>query len=270
MLLRALPLLLASALSLHAGPIFYAVSFGSGGVFGTIDPFTGNFTQIGSPLSGYVHDVAVAPNGAVYALIDANLVSIDKSTGIATTIGALPSASESLAFRPDGTLFDATYTDLYTVDPSTADSTLLGSMGLAVNADNIRFGGLGVLFVMSAENDSRLYTLNQTTGAATLVGASGVDDTSLGALYGGALYGTNQVGGTEDHIVRIDPATGLGTEGALTDNIYIFALDPTTVPEPSTLLLLPAGLVALFLWRRPMACSLPRSLLWLISRNRYL
>jgi hypothetical protein len=249
MSLRAILLLFGSALSLHAGAVFYAVSFGSGGVFGTIDPSTGSFSQIGSPLPGYMHDISVAPDGTVYAVIDSNLVTIDRSTGISTTIGALPVNSESLAFRSDGTLFEATYTDLYVVDRSTADSTLLGSMGLGVNADNIRFDDAGRLFVMSTDSNSLLYTVNQITGATTLVGASGVGDTSLGAFIGGTFYGTNQVG-TDDHIVRIDPVTALGTEGALTDNIYIFALDPTSVPEPGTLWLLGAGMIAVAVWRK--------------------
>jgi hypothetical protein len=101
---------------------------------------------------------------------------------------------------------------------------------------------------MSSDSNSLLYTLSQVTGASTLIGASGVNDTSLGAFVGGVFYGTNQVG-TDDHIVQIDPSTGQGTEGALTDNIYIFAMDPTSVPEPGTVGLLGAGIVIL-VWRK--------------------
>jgi hypothetical protein len=236
--------------ALHASAVFYAVSFGSPSNFGTFDPFTGAFSPVGPGLAGYVHDIAVSPNGTVYAVDGTTLVTIDKSTGVETTIGTFPAAIQTLAFRSDGTLFGASYVDLYTVDPNTAGATVVGYMGLPANADNIRFGGSGALYVMSAESDSGLYTLNQTTAASTLVGQSGVDDTSLGAFLGGTFYGTNIVGGTDNHVVQIDPNTGLGSEGAITSNTYLFALDPTSVPEPSTLLAAAGGLVLLAVARR--------------------
>jgi hypothetical protein len=254
MLLRTLglpALLLVSGLALQAGEVFYAVSFDiPTGVFGTLDPFTGSFSQIGPALPGHAHDVTVSPDGTVYAVVDSNLVTIDKSTGVAALIGALPANLQSLAFRSDSTLFGASFADLYTVDPSTAAGTLIGSLGVGTAADNIRFGAGNTLYLMSAESNSALYTVNTTTGATTLVGQSGVDDTSLGAFLGGTFYGTNQIGGTESHIVSIDSSTGLGTEGALTDDIYLFALDPTSVPEPGTVLLCAAGIGALLLRRR--------------------
>jgi len=251
---RSLALLFVSAISLHAAATFYAISFGSSSQFGTINPFNGVFAEIGVPLSGYGHDIAVAPNGTIYAIMDSNLVTIDKSTGVATTVGALPANSESLAFRSDGALFGATTTDLFTLDKTTGNGTDLGAFGFGggATADNIRFNSGGVLYVMSAESDSRLFTLNQTTGAATLVGASGVDDISLGAFLGGTFYGTNQVNFTDDHMVSVDPATGIATEGALTNNIYVFALDPNSIPEPGTVLLLGLG-CAVFAVRRARA-----------------
>jgi hypothetical protein len=97
------------------------------------------------------------------------------------------------------------------------------------------------LYVMSAEANSLLYLVNQTTAATTLIGASGTDDISLGAFYGGVFLGTNVT--DVPRIVSVNPANGLATLGAPTTGgmIYLIALDPTSVPEPGTVGMLAAG-----------------------------
>jgi hypothetical protein len=239
MSIRLLVVLLGSLFALHAGPVFYAMSYADTPVFGTIDPNTGTVTPIGAPLTGYGHDVTVSPSGAVYAIVDANLFSIDKSTGLASLIGALPADAQSLAFRSDGAFFVGSHTALYAVNPLTAAGTPIGAINLPANADNIRFDGSGNLYVMSAEPNSGLYLLNTSTAAATFVGSSGQDDISLGAFYGGVFLGTNAP--VTGQIVTVNPATGAGTVGAPVNGIYLFALDPTSVPEPGTFGLLLAG-----------------------------
>src|SRR5881394_1347124 len=147
---RAALLAVACIAIAHAGPVFYAISYADNPVFGTIDPTTGVMTPIGPGGPGYGHDVTVSPGGVVYAITGNTLYSVDKVTGIFTSIGALPTDSQSLAFRPDGTLFMTTFTSLYTVDPGTADATLIGPLG-SLKLDNIRFGPGGGLYVMTAE-----------------------------------------------------------------------------------------------------------------------
>jgi len=238
---RLLAFLLISVLGLHAGPTFYALSFGTSPVLGTIDPNTGAVTTIGAPLTGSGHDLTVSPSGSIYAIVDDNLLSIDKSTGLASTIGALPNDAESLAFRSDGALFVASHTARFLVNPLTAAGTLIGQMNLPASADNIRFDGSANLYVMSAEANSGLYLLNTSTAATTLIGSSGQDDISLGAFFGGVFIGTNAP--VTGEIVNVNPATGAATVGAPVNGIYLLALDPTSVPEPGTLSLLLAGAV---------------------------
>jgi hypothetical protein len=226
---------------------FYALAFDQASTpFGTIDPTTGVFTQIGSAFANPADDIAVSPTGVVYAVLDSgSLITINTTTAAISVVGTLPSGVQSLAFRPDGTLFGATTTSLYTLNTSTAAGTLLGSLGLGtgIDADNIRFDG-STLFVMTVETNSRLFSLSQTTGAGTLVGSSGIDDVSLGAFFGGVFYGSNAAG-AQNHIAQINPATGAGTEGATMNNGYLFALAPASVPEPATFLICGAGLAFL-------------------------
>jgi DNA-binding beta-propeller fold protein YncE len=251
--------LLASAFSAHAGPVWYALAFKAPdvaptSVFGTIDPATGVVTPIGVTPATLGHDIAVSPGGQVYGTFgdsSESLYSIDKLTGATTLIGAFGADIHTLAFRSDGALFGASTTDLYKINPATGAATLVGATGMGTDTDNIRFDPLGILYVMSAESDSRLFTLNQTTGAATLIGSSGTDDISLGGFLGGAFLGTNADPGGEARLVSVNPLTGAATLGATTDNtIYVIALDPTSVPEPGTIVLLSLPLGILLIRRR--------------------
>ena len=250
MSLRLLAFLFCSIAGLHAGPVFYTMSYAASPVFGTIDANTGAVTPIGVPLTGYGHDLAVSPSGAVYAIVDDNLFTIDKTTGLASLIGALPADAQSLAFRSDGTLFLGSTSDLFMVNPATGSGTLIGAMNLPANADNVRFDAAGNLYVMSAESNSGLYRLSTLTGSSTFIGSSGQDDISLGAFYGGVFLGTNAP--VTGQIVTVDPATGAATAGAPVNGIYLLALDPTSVPEPGTfgLLLASAALAGVVRARR--------------------
>jgi hypothetical protein len=242
-------LLFSSAIGV-AGPVFYTISYGDAPIFGTIDPFTGTVTQIGTPLAGYGHDVTVSPTGSVYAVIDQDLYSINKFTAAATHIGTFAAEMQTLAFRGDGTLFGAAFDGfLYTVNPLTGVETAVGSMGLPDGPDNIRFDDLGNLYIMTATTNSALYLLNQSTGAGSFVGLSGQDDTSLGAFYGGVFLASNAPGGAPQ-MLTVDRSTGLGTPGASANGIYLFALDPTSVPEPGTVAMVVGGLGVLLLARR--------------------
>jgi hypothetical protein len=249
MLMRSVLLvaaLFSSTLALHAGPVFYAVSFKAPdvspvGVFGTIDPSTGVVTQIGPNTPNLSHDLAVSPIGQVYGIFDTSLYTIDKVTGISALVGLMPVSIQSLAFRSDGVLFGVDDSSLYTINPATAATIGIGPLGIAGGLDNIRFDANDNLHVMSAETNSLLYLVNQTTAAATLIGASGTDDISLGAFHGGVFLGTNVT--DVPRIVSVNPANGLATLGAPTTGgmIYLIALDPTSVPEPGTIGMIAAG-----------------------------
>src|SRR5438132_3469389 len=110
------------------------------------------------------------------------LYTINKTTGVATFIGDTHAFFASIAFAPSGTLYEAA-ADLnfmtgnvinlrfMTVNPSNGailtsipTSQLFGALGVRPT-DGVVFGGNG--------DSHQIYTINPTTGVATLVGDTG-------------------------------------------------------------------------------------------------
>lgn len=82
---------------------------------------------------------------------------------------------------------------LYSVNPDTGSATSIGSMGvnhmtdLALRADGQLFGS----------NYNNLYSIDISTGAASLIEAFGTTSSMVGLDFGpgGLLYGVEQIGG---------------------------------------------------------------------------
>lgn len=118
------------------------------------------------------------------------------TTAVATAAASLLIAGTSQA----GLLYtidDSTNT-LEQIDTTTLVRTVVGSTGVA----NGNFGGMAydpasdTLYWIPGRGNAQLYTLNRSTGAATLIGAHGIDDlfglefdTSTGTLYGSQFSG---------------------------------------------------------------------------------
>jgi MYXO-CTERM domain-containing protein len=106
---------------------------------------------------------------------------------------------------------------LGTVDVATGTATVIGEMGLTMT--DIAFDPLGNLWglnslVFGADGtlyaaNSGLYTINTTTGAATLVGSGGGYGSSGDlAFIGDSLYLSSVSG---DNLYELDVLTGIGT-----------------------------------------------------------
>ena len=156
-----------------------------------------------------------------------------------------------------GTLLaiDQTNDTLVTIDTVTLARTVVGELGV-----NVRFNGAGynpangVFYMTSGREDGSLYSVDLTTGAATLIGVSGIGQL-FGLEYNDAtdtLYGTQfgDFGDPMSGLFAIDMQTGVATTinpqmtrdiGALAYNSRtnqlvgvseligdIFAIDPTT------------------------------------------
>ncbi len=88
---RKLILSLALALSASAGPLLYVSTyndFTGAGKFGTLDPATGAFNQIGPTLSDPLGGLVLGPNGYLGVSFSGNLDSVNPATGAVSLIGA--------------------------------------------------------------------------------------------------------------------------------------------------------------------------------------
>jgi hypothetical protein len=159
--------------------VVYAVEFNqSPNRFGTIDLWTGNFTQIAT-VGTLINDLAYCPtNGMLYGILNSTtLVTFNETNGAMTSIGNFNVGIQSLAFRPsDGVLFGATQTGLYTINPATGAATPVGSgsfgspPNLNSKGQNIRFAQDGNLYISNTSSDTDIYRISTTDGSATWMG----------------------------------------------------------------------------------------------------
>jgi hypothetical protein len=223
------------------------------GNIGTVDVATGAATVIGN--SGVMlTDIAFDPTGNLFGVSFTNLYSINKTTGVATDIGALGiSSANALVFGSDGTLYAAAagITDLYTVNPSTGAATSLGNMGFS-SAGDLAFKG-GNLFL--ADTNDKLIKIDLTNLANSAeVGPFGFSNVfGLATPDNNVMYG---IAGTQ--VFSVNTATGAGTlvtdygGGSLVgaNGSAFFTESGAEVPIPGTQLLLGSGLISLVGFKR--------------------
>ncbi len=239
------PALAQSTVSTGAGPLLYVVTFA--GQFGTLDPTTGVFSQIGpvtmDPLGGLVP----GPNGYAGVSFSGNLDSINPATGAISVIGATGLGNlAGVTGELNGTVYATDLNNnLYTINTSTGASSLIGPTGLppcpfltnpAEVSDEALFTVGGKLYAtfdgynlntMALVDAPKLYQINPTTGVATLVGPTAFQiDAAVevnGTVY--ALTGFNQVltldlsTGNTALVGNYDPATFFITGAVETVNV---------------------------------------------------
>jgi hypothetical protein len=256
-------------------PLFYVVTQNQQSgtqLFGTADPITGSFTQIGPTVPVGEVGLVSGPGGSLLTIDYAgNLDSINPGNGALSRIGATGLGVNIAAFGQLGGNLYATdlAANLYSVNASSGTAQLIGATHLPVlpfvpgtpNPDgtiNIfnetLFSVGGKLYAtldadifdpsvpgINPVVDPKLYQIDPTTGAATVVNSTELLITSAldinGTVYGFAgnaealshSFTLDVANGNTTFITNVDPAAGL-----------IFGATPT--PEPSSVALVGFGI----------------------------
>lgn len=256
------------AASASAGPLVYVVTYG--GQFGTLNPTTGAFTQIGPPTSDPLGGLVTGPNGSLLGVsYGGNLDSVNPATGAITVIGATglgPAlATAALATGElNGTVYETDGSNnLYAVNTTTGTASMIGATGLPPCpsiadpddiADEALFAAGGKLyatfdgfnFVTNAVVDAPdLYQINPTTGAATLIGptAFGID---AALQLNGAVYGYTAA----NTVLSLNVANGTTTFVANYDSNALDITGAAPTPEPASFDLLAIGMAAVLVAKR--------------------
>ncbi|HEY5893871.1 MAG TPA: hypothetical protein VIT91_11625 [Chthoniobacterales bacterium] len=130
---------------------------------------------------------------------------VDVSTGTTTIVGSMGTALTDIAFAPNGDLYGLSFTNLYRINSQTAALTPIGPHGIS-GGNALVFGTNGILY--GAGNTSTgLFSINISTGAATLLGNIGFRSSGDLAFNNGQLY----LSSTTNQLVQINQATFAGT-----------------------------------------------------------
>ncbi len=185
-----------------------------------VDMATGVATAIGPTNFSKIEALAMNAAGDIYGVnpATAQLVKCSSTTGACTAVGLLiglpqVQANAGLAFTTNGAMYLAANAVVYRVDPASAAAAPLGGTGPALS------GLAGVaptanctsgLFGIGGNSDrGKLYCINTTTGATTLLGPLTVNPLDSG------LDG--------------DPVTGIVWGISNDDPGQVFAINPTTL-----------------------------------------
>jgi hypothetical protein len=221
-------------------------------LFGTLDPTTGQFTQIGTT-DPVLLGLTTGKGGVLFGadVNTGNLFTVSKSGATAQygTVTA-PSAFYGLAYsHASGNFFadnlDPNSVTLYSIAGDGESSSLVGPLAGPNSGffptGNLAFGPGGKLYFNYSSDlvngsNSTLYTVDTSTGVLTAIG-SGMGTDILALFYDGKnLYGVDSFVTSGIGVFQIDTGTGVATQVSTvaglpnTDSFFVDAAT-RSVPE---------------------------------------
>jgi hypothetical protein len=201
---------------------------------------------------------AAGAAGELYTL-DASTGAVTQDVGPLNDMNSVNYPITGLAFQPHtgallgstGNSNSATAAMLVKINPATAQVIVIGPFnagpvnagGTPATMSDLAFDSAGILYGIGSIGGPNLYTINTSTGQATLVGSTGLTSTSGGGLAisaAGVFYGTptstrygtyNSVTGAYTNITAPALPAGVGAYTALDFNgSVLFGLN--TGPSP--------------------------------------
>ncbi len=200
----------------------------------TVGPF--NAPPAGSATHDVITDLAVAPDGTIWAVSETALYTASAADGHVTKQGSLAACGAravALTFTPAGKLYTGDFKGAICPIDTSGASPVVGapvtlSNGLALSGDLVAVGDgtvFGTLYKLAdaanhgTQASNVLGTIDLATGHVTQLGATGFPK-----LFGVSFAHGMVIGFTHDgtgHAVQLDPTTGAGS-------VYATFLDPTT------------------------------------------
>lgn len=203
--------------------VLYASSVGPNGSLYSLNPSTGAATLLGptgvNDLNGLaIHPVTHELIGVYAPGAQATLYRVSSLHGDALPLATVHVQNmRAIAFADNDTMFGGTTTGgLLRVNPNTGDTSLIGfATGIAYSEFTVQ-PGTGTLWACVRPvivNRDRIYTVNTTTAAATLIGATGDGTITPSITFDalGNLYGLKGTGTAVSTLISIDTATAVGT-----------------------------------------------------------
>jgi hypothetical protein len=277
-LLAVLAVVLFHVAPARASTIYVTADNGTNNLFGTLDPTTGQFSQIATTTPLFFA-ITTGQGGQIYGadVNSGNLFTISAS-GVTTQYGNVtaPDIFYGLAYSSSAGNFFAdnlnqTNVTLYSIAGDGNSSSFVGQIAGPNSGffptGNLAFGPGGNLYFNYSSDlnnggaNSTLYTVNTSTGGLTAIG-SGLG-TDILALFsdGTTLYGVDSIATSGIGVFTINTTTGVASQVSTVTGLpgsgdYFVDTATSSVPDTgSTLTLLFLALSALLVGSRLRRCG---------------
>jgi hypothetical protein len=178
----------------------------------TLDAATASPRSVGSVGIANVTDLAFH-GPTLYGVSFSQLLRLDPETGSGTTIGAIGFSTNGLAVAADATIYAATTAgELISINPVTGAGTLVGNLGAGLTSSgDLAFDSNDILYgTLNQGGAVVLARIDRNSGAAIVIGPTGVPAVFGLAFLCCRLYGVTEAGELLDINVAFGTATVIG------------------------------------------------------------